>query len=156
MIKLVEYSILFEDDLTEMLEDFAEEVFDEPGRVVDIDAFVNSHNYIYLIIRDKQVIGFISYYLMDYYGMRDMVLNQDYLYIKENHRRSKAIHLANVQTGLLVKTLKCDLSLPLANGNLEKGLGRRIKSQMMYSTYEYKQEDILSEYDRLCKIIYKD
>jgi hypothetical protein len=142
--------------LTEMLEEFATETFGTEEPTVDVDQFVDGHSYIYLIIRDSEVIGFTSFTAMDYYGMRDMVLNHDYLYVRKGHRRSKAMHIVNLQAGKIIDVLKCNLSIPLANGTLEQGLNRRIKSKLIYSTYEYRYEDVATEYDRLQKKIYKD
>jgi len=142
--------------LTEMLEEFATETFGTEEPAVDIDQFMDGHSYIYLIIRDSEVIGFTSFAVMNYYGMRDMVLSNDYLYVRKGHRRSKAMHIAHIQAGKIIDVLKCDLSAPLANGTLEQGLNRRIKSKLIYSTYEYKYEDVATEYDRLQKKIYKD
>lgn len=135
------------EELENLLNDFAEEVYGK--RMSDVDSFVDNHWAIYLAMCNDKVIGFSSYNLCDYYGLREPTVSNDYLFIAKGYRKSKAMHLLTIQMGEIVR----DLNIPIEHYYVEESgsvpfIGR-LKGQKLYNAYEFTADEMIKEADRL-------
>jgi len=127
-------------ELHDMLIEFSLEVF--KSGTVDIDNFVSRHTHIYLAIISGEVVGFTSFLINDYFGLREPTVGNTYLYVKPDYRRSKALHLMSIQAGLVAR----DLSMPLEHyvaSKASKLLTRRLKGKEIYTSFEYSVEECM-------------
>jgi len=139
-MKLVLYSDKHLYDLYKLLVEFSYEVFGDG--TVDVDSFVKYHTHIYLAIIREEVVGFTSFNVNRYFGMRKPTVGNTYLYVKPQHRRSKALHLMSIQAGLVAR----DLDMPLEHyvaSKESKLLTQRLKGKEVYTAYEYSVEECM-------------
>lgn len=135
-------------DLHNMLIAFSEEVF-ECG-TVDINDFIDSHSHIYLAIIRGEVVGFTSFYTNTYFGLRPTTVGNTYVYVKPEHRRSKALHLMSIQSGLVAR----DLNMPLEHyvaSDASRRLTSRLKGKELYTTFIYELDEVNRVVDGLTR-----
>ena len=147
-MKLILYNGEYIDELEKLLILLSDEVFDCGS--VDIDKFINCHTHIYLAIIADEVVGFTSFNVNDYFGLRPSTIGNTYLYVKPEYRRSKALHLFSIQAGLIAK----DLDMPLEHyvaSDASKLLTKRLKGKEIYIAYEYSVEECMLAVNRLTK-----
>ena len=147
-MKLIIYSPTHKDALESMLLKFSKEVFGEA--MVDIDLFITSHSYIYLAIIQDEVVGFTSFVINNYFGLRPHTVGNTYLYVEPEHRRSKSLHLMSIQAGLVAR----DLNMPLEHyvgSNESKLLTKRLNGKELYTTYLYEVDECMRVVESLQK-----
>lgn len=147
-MKLVIYEDFYINELHKMLMTMSEELFGEAS--ADVEKFVSRHTHIYLAIIREEVVGFTSFTINDYFGLKEPVVGNTYLYVKPQHRRSKALHLMSIQAGLVAR----DLNMPLEHyvaSKESKLLTKRLKGEEMYVTYVYPVEECIRVIDGLKK-----
>lgn len=145
-MKLELYQSKYLNDLFNMLVDFSEEVFDYGS--VNMEEFLNSHTHIYLAIIMDEVVGFTSFTVNTYFGLRPSTIGNTYLYVKPKHRRSKALHLMSIQAGLVAR----DLNMPLEHyvaSRESKLLTKRLNGKEIYTAYIYPVEECMRIIDGL-------
>jgi hypothetical protein len=137
-MKLELYEPRHHDELYRMLVSFSEEIFDEG--TANVDMFVKYHTHIYLAIIRDEVVGFTSFVINEYFGLRTPTIGNTYLYVKPEYRRSKALHLMSIQAGLVAR----DLNMPLEHYVASKEsrlLTKRLKGRELYTSFEYSVEE---------------
>ena len=77
-MKIVLYSSEYKYELERLLKCFSSEVFNTG--TVDIDSFIGCHWAIYLAISDGKVIGFSSFIINTYFGLRSSTLGNTYVF----------------------------------------------------------------------------
>lgn len=148
-MKLVLYKSEYRDDLEEMMKEFSQEVYGIG--TANVDMFVEFHYAIYLAIMSGEVVGFTSFNVNSTYGMDIDSVNQDFIYIKPKHRRSKALHLMSIQAGLIARDLNMPLEHYVATEASTKLTTRWLKGKKMFVAYRYPVDEILRVADRLMK-----
>jgi hypothetical protein len=153
-MKIVLYSDIYKDSLSELLRLFSKEVFGNCA--YDIDRFVDGHWAIYLAIQNDRVVGFSSFIVNDYYGLRSPTLGNDYIYVLPEHRTSKAMYLFSIQAGKIC----IDNNLPLEHYYSSESslrLSRKLKGKKIYETYIYDVGDVSNTFNKLInKVRIKD
>lgn len=145
-MKLLLFETKYTNDLFNLLVDFSEEVFGYGS--VDMKSFLESHTHIYLAIIRGEVVGFTSFMINPYFGLRPSTVGNTYLYVKPEYRRSKALHLMSIQAGLVAR----DLNMPLEHYVATKEsrlLTKRLKGQEMYTSFIYSVEEVSRVVDGL-------
>ena len=148
MMKLKLFQETDRNDLHHLLVEFSTEVFNYGS--CDVDMFVKSHSHIYLAIIRGEVVGFTSFIVNDYYGLRPATVGNTYLYVKPKYRRSKALHLMSIQAGLVARDLNMPLEHYVATKE-SKLLTKRLKGKEIYTSYEYPLEEVIRVIDGLKK-----
>ena len=133
-------------DLYNMLIEFSIEVF--KSGTVDLDKFVSRHTHIYLAIISGEVVGFASFLINDYFGLREETVGYTFAYVKPEHRRSKALHLMSIQAGLVARDLNMPLEICVASKASEL-LTRRLKGEKIYTAFIYPIEECMRFIDGL-------
>ena len=153
-MKIVLYNDSYNDSLCELLRLFSEEVFG--SGTYDIDKFVNSHWAIYLALDNDIVVGFSSFNINDYYGLRKPTLGNDHIYVLPEYRDSKAMYLFSIQAGKIC----IDNNLPLEHyysSDSSLKLSRKLKGKKIYETYIYDVGDVSNTFNKLInKVRIKD
>lgn len=135
-------------ELHGLLMALSEEVFGHGG--VDLQKFIDSHYAIYLAIIRGEVVGFTSFMVNDYFGLRPSTIGNTYLYVKPEYRRSKALHLMSIQAGLVAR----DLNMPLEHYVATKEsrlLTKRLNGKEIYTSFEYSVDECMRVIDGLKK-----
>lgn len=148
MFKLERYNRNYRHDLTCFLNAFSNEVFGESG--ASVDAFVNLHWAVYMVLKDDVPIGFVSYSYNHYFGMRKPTFGMTYVYITPSYRKSKAMYLISIQTGLISK----EYNLPLEHYYTSKEsdmLSRKLQGELLTTTYLYSPEEVARVTEQLTK-----
>ncbi len=142
-------------NLEELLELFQTEVYKSDTKILT-EAFINSHYAIYMVEKDGISIGFSSFMVNNYYGLRESTVGNDYIFIKEGFRRTRAMHLISIQAGKVCVESNLPLEHYIASDS-SKRLSRKLEGEKIYTTYIYSIEEVKREYDRLrTKIKIKD
>jgi hypothetical protein len=147
-MKLELYQSKYLPDLSDLLVELSDELFGYGS--VDLEKFIVSHSHIYLAIIRGEVVGFTSFLINDYFGLRPSTIGNTYLYVKPQHRRSKALHLMSIQAGLVAR----DLDMPLEHyvaSKESKLLTKRLNGKEVYTTYEYSVDECMRVIDGLKK-----
>jgi hypothetical protein len=145
-VNLEIYSDSKREDLELLLKEFASEVFNT--NTVNIDEFVNNHWVIYMAYIEDKAVGFASIMYNTYFGLRPPTAGCTYLYVKPQHRNSKANYLLNIQLGILC----LDNNLPLENYYATENsarIGRKMKGKTLYTAVEYPVEEVKALYSHL-------
>lgn len=149
-MKLILYDKKYKNDLEELLIDFSIEVYGDG--TVDIDSFVDNHFAIYLAIDNEVVVGFTSYFVNEYFGLREPTIANSYLYISPEYRNTKLMYLFAMQSANVCIENEYPLEHYYASDGSLK-LSRKLKGKKMYETYIYDLEEVSREYNRLKKIV---
>lgn len=146
-MKIVLYNDEYKDDLEKLLLEFSKEVFGDG--TCDVDSFVKYHWAIYLAIGSNgKVIGFSSFTINTYYGLRKPTVANDYLYVREVHRGGKATYLLSIQSG----KVSIENNLPLENYYSSESsfrISSKLKGKKMYDAYIYEVGDVEDTLNKL-------
>lgn len=148
MFKLEIYNEKYRLDLSCFLNAFSNEVFGKAKSCVD--QFVNLHWAVYILLKDDVPIGFVSYSYNHYFGMRDPTFGMTYVYITPSYRKSKAMYLISIQTGLISKEYNLPLEHYYTSEESNK-LSRKLEGELLTTTYIYSPEEVAKVTDRLTK-----
>lgn len=139
----------YHQELRELLKEFSIECFGNSGNNVNVEQFVNGHWAIYLAMGDSgEVIGFSSYVINDYFGMRETTVANTYVYVTREHRRSRAMYLFSIQTGKLCVDNNFALEHYYASGASLK-LSSKLKGEKIYEAYIYPVDEVSRVFNRL-------
>lgn len=150
-MKVVLYEDKYYDDLYVLLKMFQNETYNV-DKDIRVDDFIKYHNSIYLIVDGSNIVGFSSYFINDNYGLDEMNIFNDYLYVVPSHRGTKATYLLMLQTGAVVT----DNNLPLSHAYASEGsdrLGKRLSGKKMFTAYRYTVEEVEREFNKLKKLV---
>lgn len=145
-VKITLYSYDYHAQLEKMLVDFSQEVYG--CGTANIDQFVRQHWAIYLAMKGDEVIGFSSFNINHYFGLRPPTVGNTYLYVRPAHRNSRAAYLLTKQAGFV----SIELNLPLETyyaSETSRKLGDRllgVKGSFLYDTHLYSVEQIKEGY----------
>lgn len=149
-IYIKEYNDDYKQQLLELLEDMSLELFGYGS--VDLEDFVSSHWAIYLAITNNEVIGLSSYLINDYFGLRESVVGNSYLFVKPEYRKTRATYLLSIQSGFIVNQLQLPLEHYYTSEESAK-LSRKLNGTKAYTTYIYEVDEVNKVYNRLEKTI---
>ena len=154
-VKLKLYEDKYREGLLSLLVAFAKEVYNTCEPEIDVDYFVLCHNAgVYMVVNDNdECVGFSSFSVNTYYGMRDAVLSNNYLFIDKEYRRSKAMHLISLQAGVMCLENNVSLEHFYTEGSGSMKFIGRLGGKHTYSAYEYDLLSIAKEVDDLKKTI---
>jgi len=153
-MKLILYDKQYKNELEELLYAFSDEVFN--SKLADIDKFINGHWAIYLAIHNDKVVGFSSFMLNEYYGFIEPVLGNSYLYVKPEHRSSKAMYLFSMQSAKICIENNMSLEHYYSSEDSFK-LSSKLNGVKMYTTYLYSVDEVSRIFDKFkSKIKIKD
>lgn len=148
-VKLTLYHDRYKYALARFLRKFQEEVY-KSDTEFDIDEFIEGHHgYIYIVLGESGVpVGFTSYCYNSYYGLREATLGNDFIYIEPSYRKSRAMQLICIQTGVLCQNNNIPLENYYASDDSEKFIGR-MRGERIFSTYIFPVEEVSRETERL-------
>lgn len=150
-MKLVLYTHDYCEQLDSLLKQFSAEVWGEG--TADVDSFVSGHWCIYLALNsDGNVIGFSSYILNTYFGLRPMTLGNTYIYVEPEHRTSKTMYLFSLQSGKIAMDNRLNLEHYYGSDSSLK-LSSKIKGAKVYETWMYDIGEVEKTFNRLQKTI---
>lgn len=153
-MKIVLYENKHRKELEELLKLFSKEVFN--SGVADVDVFVDGHWAIYLAIHQDEVVGFSSFVINSYFGLREPTLGNSYIYVLPKYRRSKAMYLFSLQAGRISVKQNLPLEHYYSSEDSIK-LSSKLKGEELYTTYLYSVEEVSRVFDKLnSKIKIKD
>lgn len=147
-IKLLENN--YKTQLEKLLKMFSLEVFG--SEKTDVDKFINNHWAIYLAIVDEKVIGFSSYNINDYYGLRENVLCNTFMYVDKKYRNTKATYMFLMQTCKICEDNSFDVEYSTDNKIVEK-IGNKLNKNILHKTILHKNNDVMYFYNKLKKRI---
>lgn len=155
IVSLKLYEDKYKNGLLGLLVAFAKEVYNTDEPVVDVDFFVLCHNAgVYMVVNEvDECVGFSSFSVNDYYGMKDRVLSNNYLFIRKDYRRSKAMHLISLQAGVICLENNIALEHFYTQGSGSVKFIGRLGGKHTYSAYEYGLDSIMKEVESLKQII---
>ncbi len=145
-MKIVLYSSEYKYELERLLKCFSSEVFNTG--TVDIDSFIGCHWAIYLAISDGKVIGFSSFIINTYFGLRSSTLGNTYIYVDKEYRNSKAMYLFSIQAGKIC----IDNGFPLEHyysSESSSRLSRKLDGKKIYEAYIYELGDVSKTFNKL-------
>jgi hypothetical protein len=148
-MKLVLYNDTYREQLDALLIGFSKEVFD--CGTADTDSFVRNHWCIYLAIDDEdRVLGFSSFSINTYFGLRSPTLGNTYIYVDTKHRASRIMYLFSIQAGQIC----VEKNLPLEHYYSSESslkLSRKLKGKKIYEAYVYEVGDVEETFNKLIK-----
>jgi hypothetical protein len=145
-MKIVLYSDKYRSELELLLKQFSQEVFNTG--TADVDSFVGCHWAIYLAIKDDKAIGFSSFVINTYFGLRSHTLGNTYIYVDNEYRTSKAMYLFSIQAGKIC----IDNGFPLEHYYSSKSsskLSRKLDGKKIYEAYIYEVGDVEKTFNKL-------
>lgn len=153
-IKLVDYDKEHYERLGYLLQEFRLESEGCYGEI-ELEHFIDAHNYIYMIEDENGVIiGFVAYVVTNNFGLTDDMLLVDYVYIVGKKRKSRAFYEMIMKTGELALKHNCSFSFFTESPEL-KAMTERFNSKLSYSMYTCAAADCKSAYEELSKTYYK-
>ena len=139
-IKVVEYDDKYVHHLEQMLKEMSQELFGEG--IANVEAFVSHHWAIYLVLSTDGVpIGFSSYLMNDYYGLRSPTMGNSYLYVKPLFRNGKAPYLLTKQFCKVAEHTQMNMETYFASAESKK-ISNRVEGSFLYEAYEYTPEEV--------------
>jgi hypothetical protein len=137
--RIQKYTPDYKEQLEVLLCDFSKEVFG--SGTADIDTFVDYHWVTYLAILGEEVVGFSSFTYNTYFGLRPPTVGNDYLYVKPEHRKGRAVYLLSMQSAAVC----IEAGIPLEHyyaSKESKKLSKNIQGTFLYDVYEYSVEEV--------------
>lgn len=119
---------------------------------VNLDEFIDNHWAIYLAIQNGEVIGFISFIINSYYGLRPPTIGNTYLFVKEEYRKTRATYLLSIQSGHVCTESNMPLEHYYASQESAK-LSRKLNGTKMFEAYVYEVEEVNRVFKNLKKTI---
>ena len=147
-INIVIYEDKYRLDLERLLKDFSIETWDNDGSNVNVDSFIDGHWAIYLALVNGVVVGLNSYYLNDYFGLRDTVLSNTYIYIMKEYRTSRIMHLFSIQSGKICTEYNMPLEHHYSSLHSSK-LSKKLNGHKIYETWIYSVDEVNKTFNRL-------
>lgn len=148
MVNIVLYEDKYREQLEKLLTDFSTEVF-KCGKS-DVDYFIESHNFIYMALDGNSVIGFSSFAINDYCGLRESTIGNDYIYIIPEKRSSKAMYLFSLQAGKVCIENNIELE-HYYSSDISFRHSKKLKGREMYKAYIYGVDEIKNTFSKLTK-----
>ena len=143
------YEPKYRSDLEFLLKEFAKDIWDNDGKEVDVDCFISSHWCIYIALTtNDEVIGFSSYNLNHYYGMREATVSNTFIYVTKEHRQSKAMYLFSLQSGRICVSNNLGLEHHYGS-NESKKLSSKLNGVKLYETFVYSVDEVSRVFNRL-------
>lgn len=145
-IEVVLYDDNYKEQLEKLLVDFSHEVYGYG--TANLDQFLNNHWAIYLAMKGDEVIGFSSFNINHYFGLRPPTVGNSYLYVTPAYRKGKATYLLTKQAGYV----SIELNLPLETyyaSDASKKIGDRLlgtEGSFMYETHFYDVDKVKEGY----------
>ena len=121
---------------------------------IDVDSFITSHDYIYLLVIKEKVVGFSSYAITNNFGISEKKLINSFLFIEKEYRKTKALTLFIMQTGKIIETLGINVQFP-TNSNELVGIFGKLNTKIVYNVGEYSVSDYHIEKKKLSKLLYR-
>ena len=140
-------------ELASLLIDMKNEVFNSFSGI-DLDRFVKTHDYIYLLVVKDEIVGFSSYVISDNCGMSDKKLINSFLFIEKPFRKTKALILFIAQAGSIIDKLCINVQFPTLNKELI-AICEKFNAKNVYNVAEYSFSDYQIAKKRLNKILYR-
>ena len=138
---IVEYEEKYKDRLEVLLKQFSKEVWNTG--TVNVEHFIDCHWAIYLLVTDEDIpVGFSTFNTTDYYGMRETIVSNDYMYIEPEYRNGLAIALIGSQSCRMAKNLDMKLQYYLSSEHSNRFVNRIKNGKIIYCTYEYDVSDV--------------
>lgn len=144
--KLILYTEEHETQLTQLLLAFSGEVWGK--QQADVNSFVNGHWAIYLAMLNDEVIGFSSYFINHYFGLRAPTLGNTYIYVKPEHRSSRAMYLFSLQSGKIAVENGLNLEHYYSSEDSLK-LSAKLKGSKVYETWEYDIGEVEKTFNKM-------
>jgi hypothetical protein len=151
MIEIIRYEDKYKEQLEVLLKEMSAELYGTTG-TVNIDHFVNNHWAIYLAIEDGAVVGFTSFIVNTYFGLRPPTVGNTYLYVIPKKRNGRAMYHLSVQFCFVAEETNLPIETYVASEASRRAL-TRIEGRFLYDVYEYQPEDIAQGYSKLKKHI---
>lgn len=145
-MKLILFEEKYRDELELLLIGFSKEIYGVGA--CDVDSFINNHWCIYLAIRDDKVIGFSSFTINDYYGLRTSTIGNDYIYIIPKYRNGKTMYMFSLQAGRISIEHKLPLEHYYASEDAFK-ISRKLSGKKIYEAYVYEVCDVENTFNKL-------
>jgi len=152
-MKLKLYETSDSNNLAYLLIEMKSELYDSLENI-DLDRFVKTHDYIYLLVVNDEIVGFSSYVISDNCGMSDKKLINSFLFIDKRYRKTKALMLLIRQTGEIIDKLGINVQFPTINKELV-AICDKFGAKNVYNVAEYSFSDYRIAKKRLNKILYR-
>jgi hypothetical protein len=151
---IVRYEEKYREELRTLLLDFSQELFEEG--TVDLDAFIKGHWAIYLSIKDDRVTGLCSFMINDYFGLRKPTIGFTYLFVEKPYRRTRALHLLNLQALYVALELDLPLEYYCAAEASERIAKNKVNGKELYVARSINREEQQLKYNYLYSKLNKD
>lgn len=145
-VTIVQYNDSYQAELEVLLKELSQELFQTGS--CNIKEFVEGHWCIYLAIIDTKVIGFAGFVYNKYFGFRKPTVGLTYLYVKPEHRGSKANYLLNIQSGVLSISNNLPLEHHYASEHSIR-MSRKVNGKKIYETWLYEVDEVMTAFKRL-------
>lgn len=138
-------------DLYLMLKEFSVEVFKEKAeKNIEVVQFIKAHNAgVYMVFSGDKAIGFTSFMVNRYFGLRQAVVANSYMYLRPKYRKTRAMHLIAIQSGKVAEALGLPLEHYYAADSESQHFIGRMKGELIYNAYEYPLEVVSKEIEKL-------
>jgi len=150
-VEIIKYDDKYASQLHSLLLGFSTEVYGEGA--ADLDSFVQGHWAIYLAMKSEEVIGFSSFNINHYFGLRPPTVGNTFLYVMPEYRRGRATYLLTKQAGYV----SIDTNLPLETyyaAEASRKIGQRLlksEGHFNYDCYVYPVEEVKNGYSHYRK-----
>lgn len=149
-VEIIEYSEEYRYNLESLMIDCSTELFG--SGTADVDSFVDRHQYIYLAVFGDDIVGFSSFLINDYFGMREPTLGNTYIYVKPKFRNTRAMYLFSIQTAILSKELEIDIEHYYENEvSSELGYKWFCDGKKLYTVFLYNSDEVTQVGKRLAE-----
>ena len=140
------YDSSYKEELNNLLVALSRELF--CVGTVNLDEFIDNHWAIYLAIQEGEVIGFSSFLINTYYGLRPATVGNTYLFVKEQYRKTRATYLLSIQSGFVCNYLNLPLENYYASEESTK-ISRKLNGTKLYDVYVYEVDEVNRVYKNL-------
>ena len=150
--EIIVYEDKYQQQLIDLVQECSKELYNTG--TVNIEAFVKRHWAIYLVAVDNKIVGFSSWAMNDYFGLRLPTMGNTYLYITPEYRNSRAAYLlAGAQFCKVSEATNMPIEAYIASDKSRLLLNNRVKGKFLYDVYEYSPEEVKVAFDHLKKHI---
>lgn len=138
-------------ELLKMLNEFSAEVYGVKPHYINIKHFENAHETgIYILENeDGEIVGFTSFIYNCYYGMREATIGNDFVYVRPEFRRTRAMHIASIQAGEVAKHFGRPMEHYFVAGSGSEKFKSRMEGNLIYNAVEYSLDTVVEELDYL-------
>lgn len=146
--KIIQYDDKYRIHLAGLLQQMSKELYGTG--MVDIDSFVRHHWVIYLLMVNDKPVGFSSWIMNPYFGLRTPTVGNTYLYVEPEYRNSRSSYIL---TASLFCKVSAETNLPIevyiASEHSNKVIHNRLDGKFLYDVYEYSPEQVKVAFDNL-------